>query len=419
MDNVGHHARAELIRFATQWGLVRLAQVNEDDRLSDSELLTMDLACSVSYVDWKSVYRNLPETRLTLEQLLQAARKAGHHHDSASADKLWARRLRQDQGVADLFAGASFSAEAKQTMLYQELHGATEGLLMGNESLEVAAFHLVGVTNVVAVVEGCHSPFVLERMPGVRRSMLVEALETLHTKWTSNNADQVSRETALLIAGCVYPFLQTLPSQHTIMDGLQKQKAATTGSGTPSAVERGKSKGGRQFSWVLATHVTRAWDMNVERKIADDQRFRRYKQHKGWQPIYPSWDTLVAYLQDMCNGEPWVTADCMAMSSQDVLALATMVAPYADGTLYNRTQQGKDFVRVVLVTATSQQAEGWSTLDAVQRMLVAHHPDWQTHYSHAWNVDRTTITEMQAYHKAWPQLPLEQLFPAPAEDNTL
>jgi hypothetical protein len=413
MDNPTSHGQAELERFAKLWGLVRLAQVNEDDRMADRELFHLSLVCSMNFVDWTRVYKAFPDTQLTLDQLMQAARKVGHPGESFSVDKSWPVRMRDASVMAELFCGACFSEAAKQTTLYKELHEALAPVEYCTDALEVVAFHLVGVPNLVAVVEDLRSPFVLQRMPNARREMVIDILRRLHGKWSKNNADQVSAEVVIMISECQYPFLDTMSDAYTTIKSLtQKQKNAGTGntttttrpSATLSAAARAKMSS-QQALGTLNMSVPRPWSLAVERAMADNPRFRRYKQRKGWPAFYPSRETVLAYLNEMSIGDKDVVEDCKTMSSRDLIQLTLVLAPHVETVLFVQTAQGKDFVRAMTATATPQQISSWSTLDAAQRLLVVHHPDWQTHYSHAWNLDRTTVTEMTAYRERWPKLP--------------
>lgn len=122
-------------------------------------------------------------------------------------------------------------------------------------------------------------------------------------------------------------------------------------------------------------------------------------------PFYPSRDTVTAYLGEMTRVNSPVDLDCREMSSPELVQMATRLAPHVEATIFTQTQQGKDFLRASLATATLQQQGSWSTLDIAQRMIVAHHPDWQTHYAYAWGLDRTTSVEITAYRERWPHLP--------------
>ena len=391
-------ARTELERFSTLWGLDRLARATDEDRLSNGELLQMYLACSVVFVRWSLVYKAMPDLSMSMDQLLQATRKAGHSTDASEFF-----RSRQTAVVAQLFYGAMFREAAKQTTLYHELHAVLEHSGLYSETLEVLAFHLVGASNLVAVVEDPQSPFVLERIPCGHREALVENLRRLHAKWAGNNAAQVSIETATMIVECDYPVLAHMEPHH-IMRDLHRRK--TPGAGSVSV--KTKSLGSTRLVGVK-THVTLAWTSECERMWAEDPRFRRYKQSKGWQAFYPSRDTVLAYLSDMTAGDPTVVKDCKTMNSPELIQLANRLAPYVEADIFIQTPQGKDFLRAMSATATLQQIGSWSTLDVARRMIVAHHPDWQTDYSFAWNLDRTTCTEIAAYREHWPHLPLKLL----------
>jgi len=395
METSTTEARCELERFARLWGLDRLARTTDDDRLGNEELLRMYLVCSVLFVRWSLVYKAMPELSMSLDQLLQASRKAGH-----SADVSEFFRSRQPPVVAQLFCGATFRDAAKQTTLYQELHAVMEHACMYSESLEVLAFHLVGAPNLVAVVEDPQAPFVLSRIPSAHRETLVENLRRLHAKWAGNNADQVSSETATMIAACDYPVLAQMEPHHILCD-MHRRK--TTGAGSTSV--KAKSSASTRLVGVK-THATLPWTSECERLWAEDPRFRRYKQSKGWQAFYPSRDAVLAYLNDMTAGETNVVKDCKGMDSAEVVQLANRLAPYVEASIFVQTPQGKDFLRAMSATATLQQIGSWSTLDVARRMIVAHHPDWQAHYSYAWNLDRTTSTEIAAYREQWPHLPL-------------
>ncbi len=71
----------------------------------------------------------------------------------------------------------------------------------------------------------------------------------------------------------------------------------------------------------------------------------------------------------------------------------------------SETEQAKAFYTAVTATATPQQLGNWTTADVAQRMVVAHHPDWSTHYAHAWGLDPATATEISTYLKRYPGLP--------------
>jgi hypothetical protein len=100
-----------------------------------------------------------------------------------------------------------------------------------------------------------------------------------------------------------------------------------------------------------------------------------------------------------------VLEDYTAIPSRELLELAVRLAPYTQPAVLNGTEQGKAFIDAVMRTASPQQSAGWTTEDMAFRMLVAHHPEWQTHYAHAWTADRTTVNEIAAYLKKWPHLP--------------
>ena len=423
--------QGELERYATLWGLVRLAQVNEDDRMTDRELFLLNLVCSVNYVDWTRVYKGFPDMRLTLDQLMQASRKVGHPGDTFSVDKSWPARLRDPSVVSSLFCGACFSEAAKQTTLYKELHEVLAPVEFCTDALEVMAFHLVGAPNLVSVVEDPRSPFVAHRIPNVRREMMITALQYLHQKWSKNNPEQVSAEAVVMIRDCQHPFLDALSGEaHTIMNALlHKQKPSSSSSSSsssqfqqsmmraPSSASARAKVSARQALGTLKAVETRPWSMAIELQMADNPRFRRYKQVKGWPAFHPSHDTVVTYLNEMSTGSnPAVLEDCKSMSSKETIQLVTVLAPYVEADIFLHSAQGRDFVRAMTATATPQQVSSWSTLDAAQRLLVAHHPDWQTHYSHAWNLDRTTITEMIAYRERWPTLPVKLFAPGQGDE---
>ena len=137
MDASIQEARAELERFATLWGLDRLTRANEDDRLTNGELLSMYLACSVVYVPWSRVYKAMPWLPLSFDQLMQSSRKTGSGLDGAAADKSRFFHSRQAAVVAQLFNGACFTDKAKQTTLYEELEAALAPAEFHSESLKV------------------------------------------------------------------------------------------------------------------------------------------------------------------------------------------------------------------------------------------------------------------------------------------
>jgi hypothetical protein len=402
MENPSRPAQAELERYATLWGLARLAQVNEDDRLSDRELLVLHLTCSLSFVDWTRVYKALPDTRFTLDQLLQAARKAGPFSNGATVDKTWCTCSRQAAVVAQLFAGAAFGTRAKETTLYKELHAGLEPVAFCTDSLEVVAFHLVGVSAAVSVVEDVHSPFVQNRVPVARREILIEVLTRLRAKWSTNNAEQVSMEAAVMIEDCQYPFLDGLSGKYTVMSALQRNAAIMVKSmmRVPSS-----SPAPRTATGTIKVLTSKAWTKETERAFADNPRLQRYKRRKGWQPFYPSRATVLAYLNDMVMGDEEVRADCMTMTSPEWIQFVERLAPYVQTDIFTQRAQGKDFVAAMTITATHQQVGNWSTLDAAKRMLVVCHPDWQTHYAHGWSLDRPTLTEIAKYRRQWPTLP--------------
>jgi hypothetical protein len=221
-----------------------------------------------------------------------------------------------------------------------------------------------------------------------------------------------------MIWNCKYPFLDSLSGNFVIMGGLKQQEHTRE---LPVSMMRVRSSspatgGNRQVMGVITGPATLAWSVSIERALADDPRFRRYKQYKGWPAFHPSRDTLEAYLTDMCNGDLVVAEDCKGMSSKDVLELIRRLAPYMQMDVILAGEQGKTFLRAMSTTATPQQMASWTTLDVAHRLLVTHHPQWQTHYSHAWNLDRTTITELTLYREKWPRLPAN-LFATDAENE--
>ena len=371
----------------------------------------MYLTCSVPFVSWTLVYKAMEGSTLllTVDQLIQSARKAANPYDVMTPDKSWRSRLRRSGAFSEIFCGASFGVRARQTTLYKELQSALAPAQLNCDALDVVCFHLVGVPNPVAVIEDADSPFLSERVPVARREKVIDALRQLHQKWSNNNAAQVSAETAVLIEDCVYPVLDLLgeANDRTIVEDLRKRLASLQHPMSSSSLGTGsRSTAGRSnAATTMRIHATQRWGMDIERQMADDPRFRRYKQSKGWQAFYPSRETVLAYLTDMTDGKPAVVEDCRAMSSKEVVQLVSKLAPHIEADIFSSTEQGKDFVRAMTSTATLQQMSNWSTADAAQRMLVAHHPDWQTHYTHAWNLDRTTATEIGAYRQRWPKLP--------------
>ena len=288
MDNSSSRGQAELERYATLWGLVRLAQVNEDDRMTDQELFHLNLVCSVNYVDWTRVYKAFPDMRLTMDQLMQASRKVGHLGDTFTVDKSWPARMRDASVAASLFCGACFSDQAKQTTLYKELHEALAPVEYCTDALEVVAFHLVGAPNLVSVVEDLRSPFVLQRIPSARREMIIVALQVLHRKWSKNNPDQVSSEAVVMIHECRYPFFDALSGDaYTIMNALLQRQRTSSSSSSPSfhqAMMRVPSSASArakisalQAVGTIKANETQPWSLAIELQMADNPRFRRYK----------------------------------------------------------------------------------------------------------------------------------------------
>ena len=400
MEDV-REARLELERFVNVWGLDRLTtKSGEEDSLSNGELLQMYLACSVLFVRWTLVYKALPDLSLSTDQLLQASRKAASSSDN-SGDRSGFFGSRQPRALSQLCAGASFRQLAKDTTLFRELEEALAPAQFESPALLVMAFHLVGAHNLVAAVEDPHSLFVCNRIPVSRREASIEALRRLQLKWSGNNADQVSAEAALLICECDYPVLGTLGLGGSVLDEMHKRRSQASSGPIPI---RAKTLASTRSAGVRL-HTTQPWSSTSERRWADEPRFQRYKQVRGWMPFYPSRDTVLAYLSEMTRANSPVATDCRDMGSPELVQMAAQLAPHVESTLFAQTQQGKDFVRAMSATATLQQMGSWSTLDAAQRLIVAHHPDWQTHYAHAWGLDRTTSVEIAAYRERWPHLP--------------
>jgi|WetSurMetagenome_2_1015567.scaffolds.fasta_scaffold00112_58 hypothetical protein len=433
MDD-SRHVKEELERFVNLMGLDRLTRGGDagdgkGEYLNNNELLCMYLAWSVIFTPWTLVYKAMEGLSLSLDQLSQAARKTGHSSLPTSGG------ARQIRVAAQLFCGAAFSDAAKQTVLYQELQAALAPIhqCAADPSLEVLAFYLVGTSNVVALVEDPQSPFVLERMSRVQREMLVDALRDLNVKWSINNPDQVSRDAATMIQECSYPVLNIMEvEEFDILDQLHKrqQRSATrtgsTGSTTTKSAAslaagetvRVKNANPNSTRGVhIKVHATQPWTMANEREWADYAPFAAYKRRKGWRPFYPARDTALAYLTDMSAGDASVTSDCKGMTSQEVIEFVRRLAPHVEGAaIFAHSQQGTDFLRAMSATATLQQMGGWTTLDAAQRLLVVHRPDWQTHYDYAWHLDRTTSTELAAYLQRWPRLP-EKLLAEQEQDD--
>jgi hypothetical protein len=390
-------ARRELDSYAKHWGLALLVHPNEDDSIGNGELLRSYLASSVAFVDWTAVYRAIGScsNNVSLDQLLQSARKACPVGETI--DKRYASRSRQPAVQAALLAGAYFEHGAKETLLYKELTRVLPTNL--DATLEVAAFHLVGVANAAILVEDPALGFTAALRPRERKALVAD-LHTLHGQWKSCNSGQVAREAGLMIERCVYPVLDELGDTPIVAQCRQRQERAAAGERAPA------SSAGR-FTQTLAikAHAPEAWNTAVERHFAEDERFRRYKASKGWRPFYGSRPTLAQYFADLAQREPTVLADYSSMTSAQLLQMAARLAPHTQPALLQNTEQGQAFVNAILGTATPQQAAGWTTKDVAQRMLVAHHPEWQTHYSYAWNPDRTTVAEISAYLAQWPHLP--------------
>ena len=416
-ENFESPGRSDLESYATLWGLLRRAKLNEDDRLTDREIFLIYMTCSVPYVDWTLVYKALPEMTLTTDQLHESARKAAAlPSDPWSGIRSWRTRTRVPVILADLFRGSCFGHSAMETSLYEDLQDLTCSIPCWTMAYDVMAFHLVGTPYLVSVIEDPQSPFVLGRVPCSEREKFKSGLESLAKKWASTDPVLVATETALMIRDCQYPFLDSLSGNYVVMSGLKQQQELHVSMMRVRSSAAASAKGSRPVMGLITGPPTLCWSVSIERTLADDPRFRRYKQHKGWPAFHPSRDTVEAYLADMCNGDLVVAEDCKNMSSKDVLELVRRLAPYLQVTIILDGEQGKTFVRAMSTTATPQQLSGWSTLDVAQRLLVAHHPQWQTHYSHAWNLDRTTITEITAYREKWPRLP-GNLFGVEAEDQ--
>lgn len=270
MDNA-REARLELERFVSVWGLDRLTKSSEEDSLTNVELLQMYLACSVLFVSWSLVYKALPDPSLSVEQLMQASRKAGSSSGGDSGDKSGFFGSRQPLALSQLCRGASFQQLAQDTALFRELSEALAPAQIEAADLFVMAFHLVGAHNLVAVVEDPSSLFVLDRIPVSRRETVIEALRGLQHKWSRANASQVSAEAAILIRECEYPVLGGLGGN--VLDDMHKRRSQLS---APISI-RVKHAAGTRAVGVRA-HATQPWSSECERQWADDPRFQRYKQ---------------------------------------------------------------------------------------------------------------------------------------------
>jgi len=229
----------------------------------------------------------------------------------------------------------------------------------------------------------------------LRRSFLVD-MDALAAKWRQHDA--AAKDAATMIVDCVYPSLAQLPAllQHASATAPLNSKARTIAKQATAPPKPAPS---------MIVHEPAEWDTEAERRFAEDPRFRRYKENKGWPLYYDSRATLQQYFDDVGSGIAHVVQDYRTIGSKELLDMVSCLARYVDPALFTATEQGKAFTHAVLATATPQQIRMCNTRDLTQKLLVAHHPEWQSHYSWAWNTDATTENEIARYLERWPALP--------------
>lgn len=274
----------------------------------------------------------------------------------------------------------------------QELRAIVPELLL--DSWDVMLFHLVGTSNVMHVLDDPALGLTRMLLDQERRQLAAD-LQCLASKWA---LCKEKTQIMILLVDCHYPVLEQLGSDPIVQQ--PHQRAAVPSRRTAAASRSTVSE-----VTAFPPHASSPWTTAVERRFAEDARFRRYKQRKGWPAYYGSRPTLESYLNDVKNGDDDTLNDFRAMDSKEVIALAECLASHSDPAKLLNTEQCKHFANALVASAVPSQLKGWTTKDIAIRLFVAHHPEWQTHYSYAWNADRTTINEIAAYLERWPSLP--------------
>jgi hypothetical protein len=297
MQNAVEIARQELGHFAKHWGLSLLVHADHDDSISNAELIRSYLASSIAFTGWTDVYRAIEGNVVSIEQLTELARKACPVGDSV--DKNYAARTRQASVQSALLEGAYFEPEAKATSLYKELRAVLPREL--DDTLEVAAFHLMGVSNAIMLVEDPLMGFTVALRPRSRKQ-LVSDLSALGARWKSNPG--VGEQVATMIEHTVYPVLEELGPQSIVSE--QQRLSNLSSSSASASSPLGKKQPSQSSTASMPEHKQQPWNTVAERMFADDPRFRRYKASKGWKSFYGSQPTLTQYFADVANRDPKV-----------------------------------------------------------------------------------------------------------------
>ncbi len=236
---------------------------------------------------------------MTLDQLKQSGRKSGQ----LTVDGRCTAAARSLSGNvhATLFRGARFGAVAKETVMYKELLAVLPVGLPAD--LEVAAFHAVGAPNTSSLLTHHEAGF--HELLYTRGCELLSAeLRQLGRKWRETNAGHISKEAALMISDCEYPALAQLGDKSIVL--ALEQRRTGVDQRTPAAAAAATT--GHDFS-TLKLHTAKAWDPVMERLLADDNRFRKHKERKGWPAFYSSRDAFMSYTADAAAKEPAVVED--------------------------------------------------------------------------------------------------------------
>jgi len=378
-------AQAELEKHVKHWGLDLVVLPDGEQALGNAQLLWGYLASSIAFCPWSDVYRGLDHNAvLSHGQLLRAARKACPVGDTI--DKRYAQRDRRPEVHAALLRGAEFGPSAKLTTLHSDLEAVLAKYPESLGAEAVSLFHLVGTPNMTRILDDPALGLVLAER---HQRALVTDLDALAAKWAKQ--PRTAAQTATMILDCTYPsLLRAAPIQGAVMhtSSTATQESIRSSSAPPEPA-----------------HVAMPWNMESERRFAEDPRFRRYKKQKGWPPYHDSRSAVQQYLDDVDSRVCSVVEDYRCIESHELLDMTACLARHIGGTIFTQTEQGKSFVAAVLASATPQQQRSWTIGDMAQRLLVVHHPEWQQHYSFGWNSDPTTEGALEEYLEHWPALP--------------